>query len=457
MNSTVIILSVIFAVLVLALTIVWAKMYRRVAPSGPKYPVALPQSEQVKLTQQIQPVPTTLVVGDIERPAIMIQPYQLHAEDRIAPLQLRQEQLSGLEALVRPIPAIALAGANVATQTYMVRFAPEVASQLAAGSATLMRSLDGGVRAIAVGADGRIIGQGTLVAQASLGFAAAATAVWQVLAVVTAQYYLVGINHRLAAIEGKLDAVHTRMDDREMAMLTQHFKQLRSIQTALTECRLTELDVHSFVREVDTIDRECGLIMETCLISMDRGYQSLRTMNLQGTFDPSDEVRAAQAQVAKYVYTAQLWSMAALARVAAAEVRCALPVDRGIAQLRLRETQDELQRWEKAREQFTKLIKVRARDVSTTIHLKWWERDHDYRAKLLKEAKTTQRQLNEGYKLVARGLVGVKELAAEQQALQDQPLNLLVDVNDQGQITMVRRLLADEAVEDQPTPADIEN
>lgn len=150
----------------------------------------------------------------------------------------------------------------------------------------------------------------------------------------TAQYYLVGITRRLVAIEEKLDAVHARMDDHEAATLVNNFKRLRSIQQAIADCRLTDLDVQSFVGEVDTIDRESGRIMETCLLGMERHHNQLRSMNLQGTFDPADEVRAAKQRVVVYRHSAQVWSMAALARVAAAEVRCALPVGRGIAQQR---------------------------------------------------------------------------------------------------------------------------
>lgn len=126
----------------------------------------------------LQPAPNALFVGEVDRPGILIQPYAAQAEDQYAPLTLRSEQLSGLEALVRHVPALALAGANMATQTYVLRFAPEVAGRLATGSAGLVRSLDGGARAIAVGADGCIIGHGTLIAQTGLSTMAAATAVW---------------------------------------------------------------------------------------------------------------------------------------------------------------------------------------------------------------------------------------------------------------------------------------
>jgi hypothetical protein len=398
------------------------------------------------MLQHAQPTPNALVIGDVQHPGIVIQPYVPQAEDLHESVDLRHDQLSGLEALVRHIPALALASANTTAQTYVVRFAPEVAGRLAAGSATLMRALDGGVHAIAVGTDGRIIGQGILVAQTGLAFAGAATAVWQVLAFVTAQYYLVGINRRLAAIEEQLDAVHARMDDQDAATLINNFKRLQSIQVALADCRLTDLDVQSFVAAVDMIDHECGRMMEMCLIGMQRSHQHLDMMNLQGTFDPFNEVSTARRRVKEYTHTAQVWSMAALARVAAAEVRCALPVDRGVAQLRLRETKDELQRWETARGKFTDLAKARVRHISTAIRVKWWENDHDYQQQLIEAIAQTRHQLNDSYKFVARGLVDVTEFVAEQQALQGQPLNLLVDITTAGQITTVRRLMMGDAV-----------
>jgi hypothetical protein len=451
MQYIVILLIAVLALLVIAIGIVCSQRRHRTPSSAGEQPIAPVQAWRGARTPPAQPMPNALVVGDVPHPDIVVQLYAPQVEDRLEPLTLHQEHLNGLEALVRHVPALALAGANMTAQTYVVRFAPEIASQLALGSATLMRSLDGGVRAIAIGTNGQIIGQGILVAQTGLGFAAAATAIWQVLAVVTAQYYLVGINHTLAAIEEQLDAVRARMDDQEAATLVNNFKRLRSIQAALADGRLTDLDVQSFVATVDTIDGECGRIMETCLIGMERGHQRLRTMNLQGTFDPADEVSAARRQVQDYTHSAEVWSMAALARVAAAEVRCALPVDRGIAQRRLRETQDELQRWETSRQAFTDLIRKRVRHVSTTIHLKWWEHDHDYRLRLLEAAKETKSTLNKSSKAVARGLVDVTEFITVQQTLEGQPLNLLVDVNTAGNITTVRQLIVGEVAVIQST------
>lgn len=57
------------------------------------------------------------------------------------------------------------------------------------------------VRAMAVDSSGKIVAHGTLVSAAALNPAAAALAVWQVMAMVTAQHYLHDIQQRLARIE----------------------------------------------------------------------------------------------------------------------------------------------------------------------------------------------------------------------------------------------------------------
>lgn len=392
-------------------------------------------------TKQLsQPKPNALIVGPVDSPGIMIQAYELGEVDLSKPLKLRNEQVMALETLVRHVPSIALAGANLVSQTYVVRFAPEIAAKLAGGSAKLMRSLEGGARAIAVGADGRILGHGTLIASA-LNPIVVATAVWQMLAMVTAQYYLVGINRRLAAIEGKLDALHQRMDDQDAATVVNNFKRLKSIQSSLASGRLTELDVQSFVGEVDAIDRECGRIMEMYMIAMNRTAGQVRTMNLKGTFHPADKVHVATQQIGEYTGAAQMWAIATTARVVAAEVRCALPVDIGIAQRRLGEVQDELDRWEQEREGFYHLVKSRAQDVSTAIHVKWWEQDQEHRKKLARAANQSKGQLNESHRLIARGLVDIQEHTREYQALAAQPLNLLLDINTQGEISNIRQLV----------------
>lgn len=428
----------VIALLVVAIAIVWLRTRRgSVQVAEPK--VAPPMS-LAQLELYSQPEANALVIGPLDRPAVMVQPYVPQEIDNSQPLELRRDQIAGLETLVRHVPSLAIASVNTVSQTYVVRFAPEIASKLATGSASFMPSLEGGTRAIAVGVDGRILGHGTLV-PSGLNAVAAATIVWQLLAVVTAQYYLVGINRRLGAIEERLDALHQRLDDQDEAMLVNNFKRLKSIHAGLAHGALTDLDVQSFVGEVDTIDRECGRIMEMYLIAMSRDFNRLQTASLKGTFDPENEVRAARRQVDEYTRSAQMCTMAAAARVAAAEVRCALPVDIGIAQRRLSDIQDELDRWQKDRQAFTKMVKSRAQDVSTTIRLKWWEHDRDHRSKLLRAENQAKSQLTDGYTALKRGLDDVKQRANEYQALQTQSLNLLVDINSRGEVSNVRRLV----------------
>src|SRR5690349_8289975 len=50
--------------------------------------------------------PNALVVGDLHHPGMLVQHYVPTAEDRIETINLRKEQLSGLEALVRHVPAL---------------------------------------------------------------------------------------------------------------------------------------------------------------------------------------------------------------------------------------------------------------------------------------------------------------------------------------------------------------
>lgn len=379
--------------------------------------------------------PNALLVGSPAHPAMIIHAYRPQPTEQRARIPIAPGQLAALEALVRHVPQLA---ASASARTLVVRFTPGVAARLSSGTATLMPALEGGVRTIALGPNGQILDHSAPVA-AGVPAAAAASAVWQVLAMATAQYYLVGISKRLSAIEQQLDELQQRMRNQDMASLRNNFKRLQSTRAALAGSALTEFDMQSFVSEVDTIDRECGRIMENAAIEAERIAKRLEGMSLKANFDPAEKMREAQRRVDEHAQFAQLWAMAASSRAAAAEVRCALPTDSGVALRRLQELRGEIPRWAAAGQAFAATIKQRAGDIGALGG--WWKNDHDYQEDMVKASDQVRRQFAAYQRDIERSLDAAAAQIAASGEQKAQPLHLLLEIDPEGTITAAQRLI----------------
>ena len=161
------------------------------------------------------------------RSDITLAPYATTATEQLRTMQLVPSQIAALTALLKALP-LAIQAIPLLRGTYMLSFTPEIASKITAGAATLMESsARDGVRAIAVNAQGQIIGHGTLVAAQGVQIATAVAGVWQVLAIVTAQHYLPDIQQRLTRIESHIQELRQWIETDEKAKLITSLKLLQ--------------------------------------------------------------------------------------------------------------------------------------------------------------------------------------------------------------------------------------
>jgi len=132
-----------------------------------------------------------------------------------------------LEPVLRVIPALA----NVAAGSggfVRITFSPDVTKGLADGSLKLMQRV-GGFQATAVNSSGQTVGNGVLTLDRAASSVAVASAVWQILSVVTAQKFLSDINKRLAAIEEGIKRLESWLDSQEQGKFWGSMKYMATI------------------------------------------------------------------------------------------------------------------------------------------------------------------------------------------------------------------------------------
>ncbi|KAB8139813.1 hypothetical protein F8S13_26650 [Chloroflexia bacterium SDU3-3] len=378
------------------------------------------------------PESNALLVGSEAQPDILIYRHDPSDTHERKLLHIPQSAAYGLESLLHLVPT----AINMATtaQLYAVQFAPHIASQIASGSATMMQSLEGGLRAIAVNTQGQIIGHGSLIS-AAFSPALVATAIWQGLAVITAQHYLSDINRRLEQIEKRLGEIQTWLEDEERATLAYSLERLHSLHTSIAGGTLTEIDIHAFVQNVDTIDHECGKIMKHCALRLQNMQQQISQMNMVGWFDPALEIKQFQQAFQKYIQICQRWAMAALIRATAAEVRYALPTSHAVAVQRIEEIQRDIAQWDQSLKEIDKLTRRQTKNIGAMWRVKLWEDPRDYYEQANRFRKQEMSSANKIYYFLEDAIQSIQQrinYGSQQERL---PTTLLIEVDRHGKVT----------------------
>lgn len=229
------------------------------------------------------PVGATLV-DSAGRPAITITPYTGDPAAALQPIALGDEARQTILAVLRAAPGVALAVSVGGGGTYALRFAPHVAAQLASGQASLMSAVNGGVRAIAVNGQGRIVAHGTLVPLTGVSPALAALGVWQALAVITAQHYLVDIQRQLRQIASAVAALRQWHEDRELGQIVSDHAYLERTRDLLLNAPLRDVERGAIIGQLDQIERQAGVIVAARQQSLARAAEQARTLPLGSPF-----------------------------------------------------------------------------------------------------------------------------------------------------------------------------
>lgn len=134
-----------------------------------------------------------------------------------------------IESLLRAVPSLASA-ATSSRQLFKLTFSPEVTKGLANGSYSLMQS-GGRIKAVAVNGAGKIVEQGSISLDRVARTVSSIGAIWQIMAIVTAQKFLSDVNKRLAGIEDSLKGLEIWLDTQEQGRFLGSMKYLSEVAT----------------------------------------------------------------------------------------------------------------------------------------------------------------------------------------------------------------------------------
>jgi len=422
-------------------------------------PIRLSGSKEVATALHLSDAdaePNKLIFGKVDDPWGEIVRYQKTEIDSYEEIHLDKKSLIGLSGLFQQAPSLAQSGAQMVMNTYTLSFKPEIAKGIADGSLKLMESLDGGVRAIAVNAKGKEIiqGAGSLHLTEGLKLTAGLMAVWQVLAVVTAQAFLMDINKQLVTINKELEAIKNFLEHQQYAMLIGNLKYIETIRDVLSSENFENLEFGVFLNQLEQIERECTQIMVALELQMNTVYADFEKQPLKANFSAQEYLIASKNLITNYEQQARNYLIAASVRGLAAQTRCAIPSNRKLALARLSTLQTELSTWSENQHKFYELVSARLPELTDWSDSKFYDRVSAWlpsltdrfngtqkkQTQLKDKMQTSQDSINQMGELIQKSVLEAKNNILNQLQENSQHISLLVELNEDGQIIKIGKL-----------------
>lgn len=225
-----------------------------------------------------------------------------------------------ISALIQHGVGIGSTARTLFTSAVKMRFSPEVTRGLADGSFSVMKSAQGGIRGIAIDSAGKTVGQASLDVIGK--GAAAATAIWQVAAMVTAQKFLADIDAKLASIEQGISDVKKWLENEQQAELVGQAQKIKSYVITLAE-PVTPEHAQAILTNLEAMDGQARKRMAADSAQMRQLLEQLTPERLKGdlNLDRDALIKTAGA----YESAHQRFLLGGAVRLAATQVRSALP------------------------------------------------------------------------------------------------------------------------------------
>ena len=376
----------------------------------------------------------------------MVEPFESLPEFQLKPLSVGKPQLAQLQTILRHAPGLAKSAATATSNTYVLRFPPEVAEGIRNKSLEVMESVEGGLRGVAVDAQGKIVAHGTLESVSRVRPAAVAAGIFNILAFATSQYYLPQISKRLVQVEQGIQDIQEHLKSQDRAILVDSLKQLQSLKRLLEAGDFQERDMLTGLIGLDTIDRDTGRVLEAYREHMGRYKGDLDGLTLSGVVNP--DFAAATDTAAQYEKAALIGLQAMYVKSVIAQFRCALPGSSPrIAQAHhsLRELEADLEAWYEDQTSFAQRFKERIKnDTTASFDLddvkELFGNDDtlaNQREKIVSGANERQESMTALHDELQQAIGKAADHASRQLSASSEPLTLVVRLNDQAEIEQV--------------------
>lgn len=273
-----------------------------------------------------------MIANDMNHPLVEIEPFDATRQMKFEQIYLPSSSISKLSAMLQPASNILSNAVIGSGKYYMVTFT--------GNPVTLLQTKEGVYKAVAVGQNGKIQELGN-VQQWTRGLAVT-VAVWQVLAVITAQKFLSDINERLMNIEEGIADIKQFLVQERSSKITGNYEHLKAYAATIQNGSFTQLDCQTLDNQLESIERECSQITEHLTMELDDissqmlqlsesdDFKSPRTMG--GLDEITDEIKQSISKVYRNINELNLTFQV---RTTTLLLKGSLPIDKHILEQRI--------------------------------------------------------------------------------------------------------------------------
>ncbi len=433
-DAAIIVGAITLVIAAVAIVVIAVRQMRRLVP---KLDI---ETKQLDVTPSQNPI---RVVGPLERPLVEIFTSDFEIGQRMEDIPLQPRVQAGLLNLLPRLSPVATSAAAelLSPTTYIMRFSPEISKGLAGGALSLMQSRTAeGVRAVAVGLDGKIAGNATLVSSAT-GIATATMAAWQIMAFVTAQKFLVDINQRLAQIETEVHSIKEWLDKDRFGKLLDDFAYLQRLTRELSAGDLTEGQVAVYAQQLEQIDRECLQIAAATRLQLESSKVQFASQQLKGGLISVEHSDTARKMVSDVEHLCKQDMLSRYTRCLAIRLIAALPINRRPLLTRIEELEQDHATARDWMNEFRKLAENRVSELKGTMTRE--STDAEHQGKLKEHIAGTSERTFKLWSEVGELADRVRDEIRQEVTEESQPLSLAVTVNSSGEISKLQRTIAE--------------
>lgn len=378
-----------------------------------------------------------LLIGNPVSPDITIRRLEPNALIKTEDIPLNIGLKAGIGSLLQQAPNLLSSSSNIVTHSFQLVFKPEVMQGLQNNTYNIMHALEGGLRAKAIDGSGKIVGDGRIIETSAINPATTALAVWQVLAIITAQKFLSDINKKLAQISETVESLRDFLENERYGKLMGNLNYLRHLYNTMSSYNLKEREINIYAQKIEDIELECDQIMKSLQISLEIPINQLRSADLDGV-GLKDHLQFAKDKISLFENNLKPYLMAMYIRVAAAQTKCALPMEKISSMQRIEELKHAMKDVERIQDNFSTTVNDKIPELKgfwsfdeTDIECQNDLQDH-FNSKHI-NIKNLVLEMKETITKTNQNLTSYDEENCK-------PLSLIVYTDDNGEIQEIKKL-----------------
>ncbi|HEX2916684.1 MAG TPA: hypothetical protein VH186_38340 [Chloroflexia bacterium] len=383
--------------------------------------------------------PNRLELGSEASPWGEIARYEMGPDDKLVEVPVKPELSSDLSKWFEAAPSLAaFAGAGTAASNNLFKLSvkPEIAKALENGSLKYMPSLDGGIRGVVVDAKTGLISAlpslqkfSPLVSPTGIAFGIATV-------IISAQF-MEEINKQFETVNKNIEDVKNFLEEKEYSTLTGDMRYINEVRTAMNEQRLDPAEIERYRNQLETVERETLQRLDFYKARMSSTADKFNQVKLDKTlffFRDEDKIKELQNLISEFNSESNSYLTALSVRGLSAQVICALPESRQTAFSRMQEVRDDSKAWLTIQQNFYDAVEKRIPQMDGLFaDSKTRDQFHDVAQKNKATASSAYGQVdNILYDTMSKVSAQLKEV--------DAPLQIVVELDDQGKIKKVSKL-----------------